>query len=355
VPTLVVGGGLATMVLVSTDTLRGTEAVATVALVLGAALALLEVGFALGRHQLRRYAASNVGWALVHLVGVAFLLVIDRPSVALVIAVVALGRWAAWLGLLVARLRDGVPPAAADAGSLSDRYRAALRFGRRGAVGELLEFAIARTDVLLVAAFLDLEHAGLYVTAATLTELLWVAPNAIADVLVPHAASPDADARRSAQAIRVSVMLLAAGAALVAVTAFVTIPAIFGSRFEDAVPAVAPLAAAAVVLGAWKLVCADLIAADRPGVRVSSGTIGLVTMLAVDLALIPAFGIVGAGFGALVGYVIATGFALRHWTAIRGTRARDALLPSRADVAVVLATLQARTRRPSAAIERGPA
>src|SRR5688572_2228617 len=49
-PTLVVGGGLATMVLVSTDTLRGPEAVATVALVLGAALALLEVGFALGRH-----------------------------------------------------------------------------------------------------------------------------------------------------------------------------------------------------------------------------------------------------------------------------------------------------------------
>jgi hypothetical protein len=96
------------------------------------------------------------------------------------------------------------------------------------------------------------------------------------------------------------------------------LPVLFGRVFDEAASAVAPLALAAVALGGWKLVVADLAGRGLTAVRPRTIGAGLVAMLAADCVLIPAFGIVGAGCGSVVGYAVAFGLALRSWTGLGG-------------------------------------
>jgi O-antigen/teichoic acid export membrane protein len=315
---VILGLGITAAFVVPRDVLTLPQIAASVLLTYGTTLFFLELAFVLGTKQMRVYAIANVAAFIVYFAAVCALLIAGRPSLTIVLLGTAASKWLSvvymrWAGRR--RIDAGTP---LDGPELAGRYRLALRFGLPAAGGELLEYAIARIDLILVAALTDLTHAGFYVSAATLTEFLWIAPNAIADVLVPFSAARDADGTAAARAIRVSVALVAAAAVVIAVTAHYTLPLLFGADFKPAVAAVPPLAAAAVALAAWKLLCADVLAHGKPQVRVITGVIGVAVMLGSDLALIPLFGIVGAGFGSLLGYVVATVLAARAWTLTTG-------------------------------------
>jgi O-antigen/teichoic acid export membrane protein len=345
VPAVVVVGAGVAAVLRSSSLLSLTEIGLAVALTIGWAVYLIELAYPLGTRHMHRYVIANSVSVSLYIVPVMLLLATGTRSLALVLAAATVGRWIPIAAMRLWRRHASRAGARLDRTQVRTAYRHALRFGLLGALGEMLELAIARVDLLLVAVLLDLEHAGYYIAASTLTEFLWVAPNAIADVLVPHAAAPEAEGARSAQAIRVTVTLLVAAAALVSATAFVTIPFLYGSEFDTAIAAVPPLAAAAVVLGAWKLVGADLVACGHPRARVTSGVAGVIAMLVADLALVPLLGIVGAALGSLVGYVVATAVALGVWRTLPGRRGEVLFRPTRSDFAmmrVALATWRGR-------------
>src|SRR3954468_22571987 len=108
------------------------------------------------------------------------------------------------------------------------------------------------------------------------------------------------------------------------------------------------LAVAAVAGGAWKMLAADLAARDSTRDRLTSASVGLVTMVAADLVLIPAYGITGAAAGAALGYLAATAIVLRVWCTTTGR-------PASVLIGIRSGDLDALRSRPVAMTSRGVA
>ena len=190
-------------------------------------------------------------------------------------------------------------------------YRAALAACRGALVGELITLAMFRVDLALLAVFADRRTVGLYAVATAVTELLWLVPDGVAQVVLPVASGPS-----SKEEVRRLVLLGAAvtacGAVALSVIARPVIGLLFGREFGAAAAAVPALAFGAVAMGVWKMVGSDAVARGAGWMRAASSLTGLVTMLVADLALIPAFGIAGAAAGAAVGYT-ASAIQIGRW------------------------------------------
>jgi O-antigen/teichoic acid export membrane protein len=188
-----------------------------------------------------------------------------------------------------------------SAAVVRSQHTIAVRFGTPGAVGELLNLATLRLDFVLLAMFTTPAVVGLYAVVTSLTELLWLLPDAIAQVVLPHvAARPDSQ----------DTGLLAA--ATVAATAFMgavlvifgrlLLRVVFGSEFVPASVGFPPLVVAAAALGLWKVLSADAVARGDSAIRAKSALCGLVVMLASDVLLIPHHGLRGAAIASAIGY-----------------------------------------------------
>ena len=179
------------------------------------------------------------------------------------------------------------------------------------------------------------------------TELLWVIPDGTAQIALPSAAASDADALPAV--FRISLTLTAAAGVLLSLFATPLLRILFGAAYTPGARAVPFLAVAAFAGGAWKMLTADLAARRSTRDRLTSATAGLTAMVAADVVLIPAFGIVGAAAGAAIGYVVAAAIVLRVWCATTG-RPASVLLGIRAgDLDSV------RDRRPVSMSSRGAA
>jgi O-antigen/teichoic acid export membrane protein len=191
-------------------------------------------------------------------------------------------------------------------------YRAALRFGLPASGGELLTLATFRLDLVLVAAFLSRREVGLYAVALALSELLWVVPDGVAQVLLPHVAGQPGR-RDTGRLVVVAGSVMIVGGLLLVLLGRRLITVVFGSDYAGSAVAVAPLAAAAVAIGIWKMIGADVVARGGSRVRAASALTGLGVMVVADCLLIPRIGIVGAGIGSLIGYATAATYVTLAW------------------------------------------
>jgi O-antigen/teichoic acid export membrane protein len=95
---------------------------------------------------------------------------------------------------------------------------------------------------------------------------------------------------------------------------------VYGDAFEDGWVALPWLAAGAAALTVWKLLVYDLAGRGNTVVRVHTGLIAVGVMLVLDLALIPPFGIAGAGAASMVAYLAAAAAVARRWVRTTGNR-----------------------------------
>ena len=93
------------------------------------------------------------------------------------------------------------------------------------------------------------------------------------------------------------------------------------------------LAIAAVVGGGWKILAAEVISGRGTRARLTTAGVGIAAMVAVDLLLVPAWGMRGAGIGAAVGYLAAGALIVRIWSRESGRSARELLGLRRGDLA----------------------
>jgi len=183
-------------------------------------------------------------------------------------------------------------------------HRRAVRVGLPAGAGELLTLATFRLDLVLVAALLTRSQAGVYAVALALSELLWVIPDGVAQVLVPHVARQP-DGKDTVRLVVVAGIAMAAGGAVMVAFSGPIITTVFGARYGGAAKALPALAFAALAMGIWKMVGADVVARGNARARASSALLGLTSMVALDVVLIPRWGITGAGVGAAIAYGLA--------------------------------------------------
>ncbi|HJP71908.1 MAG TPA: lipopolysaccharide biosynthesis protein [Candidatus Limnocylindria bacterium] len=263
----------------------------------------------------RRYVLLEVvrGWGT--LVWAALLLVLWRDDVGLVLGMALGFASASVLGARRAAARVPLGPRFDPAVS-----RAALAFGARGQVGNILQFLGVRLDLLLVPALLNLEQAGLYYVAVRVSDLVGQAATAASSFLFPHVAGqPDRrDTATTERVTRVTMAVTIVAAVIVAVGAAPLLDVAFGSAYADGTPALLILLAAVVPLSVGRLLSADLKGRGRPGIVSIAAVVSVLVTVALDVTLIPAMGIVGAAVASLVAYSLMAAALLYAYRAATG-------------------------------------
>lgn len=346
---------LAIAVLVTTigviSNIASTSSRADVAATLGFAVAtvayMLTIAQPLGRRAMGPYASGILGDAVFPLACVVAFVVLDVHTVAWVLGGFAVGRLGAaimcrWMARRVLLDSDCT---AADLAQIRAAHRSALAFGVPGALAALLTLAIYRLDVVVVAVFMSTRSVGLYSAAAAVTEGFLLLPDALAAVLIPHV-SAHPERRDVSSMVRVATVATLAVGLPVAIFGASLMTLIFGPAFRDGVKALPPLVLAVMALAAWKLLVADLAARGNTRSRAVSAGLGLTAMIVSDLALVPAFGIVGAGVGAALGYATAAAFAALVWHRTTGEPLRTLVGLRATDGATIIAALKTIARRP---------
>lgn len=209
------------------------------------------------------------------------------------------------------------------------RWFGVLKSHISSSVGVLVEFASYRVDVLFIAVFLTTTDVGLYSVALPLSELLWLLPNALAQVLLPHvAASGTAGASATATAIRLTLGFSVVGAVGLVALASPVIGLLYGSDYLGAATALPLLALGAVILAAWKLVTADLLARGDSSIRARGGLLAIGVLTVSVPLLTQTFGLPGAAGATALAYSAAAVHGLTRWRQLPEAHLRD-LVPGR--------------------------
>jgi O-antigen/teichoic acid export membrane protein len=310
-------------------TVGATAVAATVAMVYGMVLD------AQGRLMLSSAVrlASAVGIGLV-----TFLLVtVFRYNVLGAVLAALLGTGAAALTLLIITWSSGVRIRAAH----SERFISeGLRYARPVFLSSLLVITTARVDLFVVLGLRGAAEAGLYSVALTTSHLTWYAPAALSAAAFPRLAGlGSAEARALvARLVRISALVSAISAVLLALLVPMLLPELYGQGFRAAVTSTLILLLAGF-LGAvqWTLSRA-LSAAGRTRSVPESYLWTLVSMVALDLLLVPQWGLDGAAVAAVAASLCGLWPLMRAFIQEDGATVA-ALWPRRADMAELRAGL----------------
>jgi O-antigen/teichoic acid export membrane protein len=190
---------------------------------------------------------------------------------------------------------------------------AALKVGMRAGIGQALIAVNYRFDFLLVASIAGSSQLGIYSISVSVIEVFWMWADASSQAVAQGAAAardPALARRVLAHAMRRTGAGLAVGCLLVIGFGFWLIPAVFGAAFSQAyLPAVA-LLPGMLAVGLWKVLNAYLFARGFDYAGTLTAGIGAAAGLALDLLLIPRFGIVGAAIAASIGYSVTLAIAV---------------------------------------------
>jgi O-antigen/teichoic acid export membrane protein len=208
--------------------------------------------------------------------------------------------------LMVLRGPVGVPWPRAD----WPVARALLAFGVPAAVAMFLETLHYRIDVLLIQAFLESRDVGYYSIATNAGELLWLLPSAVGLVLFPRvAATRRRDGATETTRLACWTLGLTAPAALSlgAVAELVIVP-VYGAAYLPSFQPLRLLLPGLVVMSAAIVLTSSLLGQGRLRGLVVVNACSIVTNAALNVLLLPRFGLNGAAVASSLSYAL-TAFA----------------------------------------------
>lgn len=234
---------------------------------------------------------------------------------------------------------------------LGHRNRVVVGYGLRGYVGDLLHGINYRFDVFLVAAFLPLSAVGLYSVAVGLGEILLIVPSTLGTVLMQRAASASVVSSMGTTAMltRLTSTYLIVAGALLAVGSRPIIRVFLGTGFLAASTSVVALLPGIWCLGIFQNLTSDLAGRGHYGTKSLAAAAGAILTVALDVFLIPRYGIVGASIASSCAYGGALAAAFWFYRRHVGGNLRSLVLLRRGDIAM----LRAIVRSPRAAQTSG--
>ncbi len=181
-----------------------------------------------------------------------------------------------------------------------------LSFGLRGYVANILQFFNYRLDVFIVNFFLGPAAVGIYAVSYGIAELIWNFPNAINFVLFPRIASEKGQNKNSltVQILILSVILTSIGALILALIGQFLISFLYGNAFQEAYYPLLALLPGVILLGAAKVLTAEILGRGYPQYNSLISGLGLAVTIAGDLIMIPRFGVMGAAVSSSLSYTV---------------------------------------------------
>jgi stage V sporulation protein B len=197
--------------------------------------------------------------------------------------------------------------------------RSALRIGLRLHASSIALFLNLQIDLLLVSAFTNPHEAGIYSLSATLGAMVFVATStvALAALQTQTDSSAEVAAEYTAELARQTFALSTVFAVVAAIGSYPFILLAYGSDWLPSVAPFAVLTVAAVGLGVESPARNLLIRIGRPWAISKAAIAALAVNVALNVALIPTIGIVGASLASVGSYWCAA--LLMAWLVRRET------------------------------------
>ena len=281
--------------------------------------------------------AFNVGRSSLHVINAGLMIALalaGSQSVMYFAAATLVGMTAAWMlcavFVPVSRLRLARPSL-----GLAKRM---LHYGVRVQVGNWSNAASLRLDQLLLSLFAVPATLGLYVVAVSYANILLTIPHSAAMVMLPeiverHAAG---GARECLQRwYRRLLWATVLGAIAIGLLGVIIVPVAFGSAFQQAVPLLAVLMPAALMLGMNEILSTAFLGIDRPDITSKGELVGLAVTVAALSALLPRYGVLGAAVASLLAYGSIHVYLARQARIILGTDLKSLCIPTHDDLAAL--------------------
>jgi O-antigen/teichoic acid export membrane protein len=286
--------------------------------------------FALGGRTVRAQAAQLAGAA------VQILLLLPPLLAGNLTVLYALGTYTAWIvvpwALLVMWSRSFAPLWPVVDSSV---VRHVVGYGLKLQVSVIFVFLLFRSDIFFVNLLLGRREVGVYSVAVILAEpvMLLAVPLVLA-VLPMQAAMAIEDAGRlSFRTARFSGAFALALAAGVAAIMWPAVPLLFGDDFKEAYVALVMLLPGIVALSISRALGNWLLRQDRPWVLAALGAAAFVVNAVLNVLLLPVMGIAGASLASSIAYVGLTAAMIAWGLPHARLSLREALVPSRDDIA----------------------
>ena len=277
---------------------QGVDAALLLAAIVAAGL--VDDNFLIGCGRLREAAAISAGGGWLY--ACALTAVIATAGLSVDSAILA------WIGahLTWATVLATVGARTAGARSPGSRLLAeSVRFGVRAWAGSASLLLNARLDQILVGLIASEAALGFYAVAVNGAEILLFLPTAIATSLLPTVARERGltSVERTLRTFRSAIVLSLASIAVAAALGWLAIPLVFGSEYRDSVAPFMWLLPGALGYTALSIFTNSLLASSAPGLSSLGSLTALGAGVALDLALIPAFGASGAAAAASVAFL----------------------------------------------------
>jgi O-antigen/teichoic acid export membrane protein len=190
--------------------------------------------------------------------------------------------------------------------------RSFFSFGIRGYAANLMQFMNYRLDSLIVNGISGLVSVGYYSIATAMAETLWYGANALALVMFPHVSSLE---RKEADRItpvvcRNAIFMTLIGAVLMFAVSRQLIQFVFGSSMTPALHPLWLLLPGIVTQTAAKVIASYLSGIGKPIYSTYIGGGTLILTIAMDLLLIPRYGINGAAVASSIVYTFSAAAAV---------------------------------------------
>ena len=259
---------------------------------------------------LRGVASAQHRWRLVtaeKITGATLRLVVLLPfwltgTLSPWIAVVSFAAAPLMGGMVYLRILAGSPKTDGELAPPAT-MRGMAGFGGRMWLGSLSGVLFSRLDQALMTPLAGTYQLGLYVVAASISELPLIVNTAVRDVTFIADASETVDERLGRSARASFLVCLLIGIAI-GITMIWLIPLLFGSAFAGAIPITAVLLVSVVAGTPGSVAGAGLTGRGRPGLRSIALAIAAVLNIVLLVVLTPPFGGIGAALATLGGGVV---------------------------------------------------
>ena len=211
-----------------------------------------------------------------------------------------------------------------------------FKYGLKTHIGNVLKDLSYRLDILIISYFLPATAVGFYVAAVSLAEIVWKIPDAIGVVLLPRVANISADSAKllTPAVCRIVFLMVVMMALCLGLFSQKAIVMFFGAEFLPSKIPLLLLLPGMISLTLWKIIATDMIAEGFPTEYSLTALISLISMVILDVLLIPQYGINGAAFATTIAYACSTISIIFIYRRFTKVAFRDLLVPTKMDLSL---------------------
>jgi len=228
----------------------------------------------------------------------------------------------------------------------------ATGFGIRANAATALQLLNFRIDLFVLSAVVTGDDLGTYATAVSVTSVMFLVPQTLAQIVFPRVATLTADtslheqrAMVEAKSLRHVSLITLISLPVVAAAMAVAIPLLFGRAFDDAIVLGLILLPGCALFGIASVLSATINGRGFPGYSLRAAAISTPIALVLYAVLIPTLGGTGAALASTISYACNFAVTAVYYHRATGDRVAPLLVPTREEIADLRALLIHESKR----------